>query len=740
MSLVGTYQDRYHTPFGDNDIDGSVRSITITDADSVITGTFKIVGGIHEDTPFRGLIRYREVWFTMEVIDQVHVDFWDALSTNRINRFIIEYRVATVLRFKGVVNFNKTVNSIRNTRFLEGSSKYNQRLTLYATDGIVLLEQVDYRQSDGTPFAGRVTINNFLADIFAYLPSNSTTQDLYLISNMNPNTSVFQNFWVNVQIDRGIYSMPSPNGGYTFMSCWDVLQDFCSGFDYDCYHQADDYVFENRGARINGGSFGRYGLDGILRSEGTFAYFPVSVDNSNRFVLDPDIRKNFAPCGQVIMEYLVSRPENYLLGESFNRDDNVLTDEVIAALPVPVPTATARLRWRGRIQFIPKVVTTPEAGAAYRLVFFFEIKLGSQYYVRDLETPANGYYNNSNYTVPEWTSTAGWYVIPVTNLIILPDHYDLSFYKNFFITTLEIPASLDGATLSVKFGHVLYDETSIAVTTSKVEHWLEGSDLIVKETDNNLEQIVQRDIRIINPTTVLNPRTIKRKCRFGTGVSETSISRLTDTSVPPVNITSFTNDRGTFNLSELVARSIISREFTGDKIFAGSFRSDDEIRDSDIIDYDSIEWVPQRVISDWEKRNVKGVWREYTQGDESGFTLITEDLLLRISEIEGEDPSAGGVIINLSKALAPVAVVLAGAFTSFNVDTVGLPVRDTTGLSTSQIQALIELYPQGGLGMCQLVSGSPVGINQFSWNNSTRTITMGEQIRSGDILIARTWI
>ncbi len=738
MALTWEYETTVKTRTG-GEQPGYSHRVEIIDTQGGVSGDFCGTDeGVRLRTEGRSRSFYQTIQgsslsFTMIIDGDTVVNFIEALANFDEKRFFVKYYRDGLLWFTGVILTEAVTTEYGNKVMREGASVQSGLYTVTAVDGITLLKEIAYNQSDGSAWVGYYTVAEIAGKCLTLMPTANQGQGQIWFTKWAPDTGGGNDFAQNVQIRGNNLFEESRQGGIKFFSCWNVLKIICEHFDIRIYYSFNQYWFEQINARVGGGDIYGYSLAGSPGGAGgSFVASSTAIDCDNRFILDPDRRTRAAPLRTVTTVYDFHIAVNLLAANKWE-NQTAQSDVCFTGLGpnVPITNNTTRLTFKGNIEFITSANSGTTTGWM-RVVFFFKIKLGTQYYSRELK--GTDYFNNyQNFEDEEWTTSAEYYVVPYHAHHIQPNDDGIKLYKPFFITTKHIPQSLDAESLEICFRHELYswdddakEPVLVAPGDVQVEAWLKDGEIKVLDVDDNIVEDTQIVTSILN--TVNNSRNIARELRFSDGPVYGD-TRLVDASLVPVDVTEWTTPEGTYVHYEALARSLMARGMNTQEFFEGSICG--KLTNTELIGYDSKAWIWLQGEYISGKETWVGEWMYLNLGNAAGLSKTTEEVQLTTG-------GPTGITVTGGAGLIPVCRVVYNVQKSIDVDAIGLPVPDTTNWTDDQIAARNEIYKQG-VGMLRYVDGG-TGVDEYYWNNTTRRIILGETTRTGDWTKLRTWI
>lgn len=747
MALTWTFETDTYGPGGD--AFGYQHTIQVIDREGGISGTFCGRNAVlSTNAPSRDIsnvsISSTSLTFDMKIENDTHLSFVNALTDFNERRFVVQYIQSGTfggVMFTGLIFLDEVTITLTNDVRRSGTLSPNGFFTVTAIDGITLLKSVEYNQGalgSELPYRGRATIGTVLSRCFDSLITSGFGQRAVLASNWTSDTGG-TDFFTDTQVSQEILFEEGRQGGYKYKSKYDVIKHICEAFDLRVYIYNNNYTFEQLNARAGGGIINYTWYNLLTFGVTGSGFFPTAqyvVDCNINWRLSPDVRTYKPPLQTSKVIYDVKFLANYLGGETWNSTLSGVVDCTDPLGTVPVPAAdTFRARWAGTIQCIPRITAGGSQEGQYWIVFRFQIKIGTYYWVREVVDNTN-YVQNFRYNAAEWTTTAGYYEHVYEYPITLPDRYDVPFYPTFFITTGYIPAAVDGEEITACFGHELYDSDGNSVSPSDggsgtgVEHILTDSDLIVIDGDDAIVEGVQIDKVIYNGNQVDNSRGTERTIIFSTGPTDATEARLTDDSSPPVTQEQWTGEQGTFTHYELLARTIMARATTTQEFIEGGLKGKFGTGINGNVLYDNKEWVPIRVDYEIDRSFYRGEWWRANVGTAAGLPDTEEEIRL-INRLPNGFGGATG------QPLQPIIYDFIGAYKCVDVDANNMQVPDMTGWTDAQIFARVEVYKQGVGLLYYKFEGTRV--DEWWWDNDNRRICLGEQTRAEDKLVIRVW-
>lgn len=732
MALVWEYETELSRPIGVQT--GYLHRLEIVDTQGGISGTFC---GTDEGVVYRQEGRSRSLWqdiqpasitFTMIIENATHVAFIDGLKQFTEKRFIVRYYRAGQLFFVGVVLADEIVTRFGNNITSLGASNHpHGRYTVTAVDGISLLKEIAYQQDDGLPWLVPATPAEIITRCLQKMPTAGNGQRIAYVTNWTPDTGGGPNFESNVKIHGRNLLEESRQGGYKFFSCYEVLKQLCLHFDMRIYYIYNVYWFEQINTKVTGGSVTLTDFNNIPGGTLSSAGGGNIIDCDRDWRLAEDIRAHKPPLRTVTTFYEFDIAYNVLEGNTWEMQ-TAQSDVCFTGLgPLPITNTETRFTLKGNIEFVYKVNAGTYTGPV-RTVFFFKIKLGTQYFVREL-IDTNYIENYSNFNPQEWTTTAGYWTEPHPHQYIMPQDELIKLYHPFFITSLPIPTSLDAEELEICFRHETYGENNVLIAPGNIQvsATIKDADAKVIDREDNIVEETTIATTVLNSTD--NSKNISRTLLFSDGPVY-SERKMTGLGFNPPDTSAWTIPGiGTFPHYEALARSIMARGMQTQEFLEGAICGPTS---GGPYLYDGKLWIFMRGEYISGKETWAGEWLRLELGNAGALTKITEEVFKETGGPTSFIAGGGGT------GLRPVCRIVTDVQQNINVDSIGLPVPDTTGWTNEQIDARLEVYKQGIWQ--RYVSPGPARVDEWEWDNTNRLIKLGEQTRTGDWTKLRVWV
>lgn len=725
MSLIAQW-DTYRQ-------DGNIRtgnhSIEIMDTQGNLSGEFSIdftSGGFQLTTAGKPKDRWptiqpRSLTFTMQVRTAAQYQLVESIGTSRDSyRFIVTYRRGARPVFVGVILTSGTTFINNAPITINLGTYYDGTFTITAIDGLTMLQRqrVGINPSEfRKKFSGPA---GWFRDIFRYMPTLP-----YLVGA----PFLFQTSWVPDNGDANFidsqtvaadafHDKQARLGESQFMSGWDMLTMFCEAFNMRCVSVYGFYLFQ----QLEDLDAPAYQYDKQFNYIGTNV-LPNYITDLEVDMLEmraPEVTSWEPPIREATVIYKADFNGNLLLGNKF--DLTTATSVCYTDISnVTVKTSLERLRIIGSIEF------TPYAGnysGLVRIIFFMQIKVGSNYYVRDI---TNADYYRPTYGVPQWTTTPGYYYEVYDPLVTMPDEDGRKFYIPIFFSTHRLELAWDDDPLTVCFGYELYgfDENTPADAygyqlTTKAEldlqAFLMDADVAILDQEDNLVEPVEKRVNIVENEN--NEGEISRTILFSSGPNKSSKSRLTDDSTPPVDTIDWTvPGLGTdlhYNIlvKSLLARGIESATFMG-TLLEGPYQETTRLRAC------GAEWVW------WTGRYYHHEHQEFHQGEflrvkvlPSSTSIVEQDKY----DIVERPPVPTRAIAGDPEVVEREVIGITG--NTINADTYNIPMPNTDGWTKEQIRSVVTYNRAGNV---QRYVDPPTNVPMFAWDNANRNFVLPEK-------------
>lgn len=705
-------------------------SIEIIDSQGGLNGSFSIdfENGwelIHGGSPKDRwpTIIPRTLRFTMKVTGSHHYQLVENIGTSRdVSRFIVVYKRGARPVFVGVILTQATTLILGAPIKVDGLTYYDGSFTITAVDGITLLQNQrmnliysDFRHKFNTHWFQRIF------------------QDMPTLPYLVGNPFVFQTSWVpdtgtsnfmeNQSIAEAAFADREnrlSNTIYTkFYSKWQILQAFCEAFNMRCINLYGQYIFQQLEDLTGPG----YSYNKTFDYVGTNNVVSATTDLDADFLTmrAPEITSWSPPIRGSEVIYKPDLNLNLLLGNKFDLEDvtNYCYTDVSN---VTVKTGLERLRIIGSIEFTPYVGTYT---GLLRVVFYFTIKVGSNYYVREIQNTNDWF--RPVYEAPTWQGSAGNYYEIYDQLVTMPDEDGRKFYIPVYFSSHRMETGWDDDPLTFCFGYELYgfDDGNpfgyqlLTKAEIDLQAFLMDLDVAEVDTEDNLVEISDRIVTIEN--NVNNDETISRTILFSTGPNTASKSRITDDSSPPVDTDMWTAPGlGSDKHYNILAKSLAARGVESsvymETVLAGAYQEQTKLRAC------NAEWLW------WTGTYYQTQHQEFHKGE-----------FLRIKVI----PPSASIVENdrfdiverppvPTKALAggpyPAEIEITGITGStINADTYNIPMPNTEGWTDEMIRSVVTYNRSGNI---QRYKDPPTILNQFAWDNDNRNFVLAENSQS----------
>jgi len=548
----------------------SRHSIEIIDTGGSINGTFDIDfeqgfvltdGGKPKDR--WPTIQPRSLRFSMKVLYENHYRLAKAIGTStKITRFIVIYKRSGRVNFVGLILTEGTTLTEGAKHKVDGLLIRDGVFTITAVDGITLLQgETIFLSGDNVPR----TFRSWFREIFRNMPTLSylASRPFRFQTSWVPDTGS-ENFMENQAVASGAFLKGQlRQGGQEPLTKWDMLVMFCETFNMRCFSSNGYYIFQQL-ENLDGVM---YVYDQVFNPQGTtapqFLFSQTVGDNATGTGLEmraPEVTSWVPPIRGARVVYKADFNPNLLLGEKY--DLSVATSECKEDVStVPVKTGLERLRIIASLEYT--LVQGSYAGQV-RVVFNFVIKVGANYYVREVLPTGN--WRHPQYQTPEWTTTPGFYQEYVEFLNVLPGEDLLKFYIPIFFSTARLDIGWDDDPFTMCLSWIAYgfddvDPQGYQLLTKQeldMQVFLDDLDVAVLDVENNLVEPVERIVELENE--VENQEIIERTIYFSSGPNAGSISRITDDSRPPISTLEWTAPGlGTGLHYNILAKSLASR-------------------------------------------------------------------------------------------------------------------------------------------------------------------------------------
>jgi hypothetical protein len=656
--------------------------------------------------------------FTMKVTGAHHYQLVQNIGSSRkANRFIVIYKRGAHINFVGVILTEGTTLVLRAPITINASTFYDGSFIITAVDGLTFLQE--QYGSLGAEIQKKFT--SIFRGVFMHMPT---------LSYLRPSPFIFQTTWVpdtgtanfidNQAVADIVFTRIARLGGRESPTAWETLTYMCEAFNMRLYSAGGFYVFQ----QLEGAGDSGIGTIGYAYNT-NFAYTGIrlfGVSSETVVLRAPEITSWTPPVREARVIYKANFNPNLLIGNKF--DLSTATSLCYTDVStVPIKTGLERLRIIGSIEFTPYSGTYE---GLLRVIFYFTIKIGSNYFVRDLLNPND--LLRPTYTVPEWTTTPGYYYEVYDPLVTMPAENERKFYIPVFFSTLRLETAWDDDPLTFCFGYELYgfDDSFpygyqlLTKAELDLQAYLDDLDVAVLDQENNLVEPVERVVTLTNDTD--NSKKITRTIYLSTGPNKGAQGRITDDSSPPVDTINWTAPGlGTdlhYNIlvKSLLARGIEAQTWMG-TLVEGPYQTIGQLQAC------GARWIW------WTGRYFVDEHQEYHQGEflqvsrlEAPSGSITEEDLYDIVE-RPPVPTR-----SMAGGPHPAEIEITGITGStINADTYNIPMPDTTGWTDEQIRSVVIYNRSGNI---QRYKDPPTILNEFAWDNANRNFVLAENSQS----------
>ncbi len=432
--------------------------------------------------------------------------FYEDLKLAQEDRFTIVVSQGPDVKFVG--------NIVHNGMRKEDSNHPTPKVILYAADGLEKFKTIDYALSNGTLYDGNVwvPIRTHLQRIFNLLDSRDffgaaqgvlVTSDLY-DSQMNATADNFD----QINVSNQVFLKKTDNDTKP-VNCYEALDIICRITQTRLIPIDGFFVFESINVRSEGGTFKRWWYTIDMSPNGSIDYDSTNVEITNLPVSPargPTLRiregdeLQYPPIRTVRVRYEHGTGQDFLHGKlwDFTGEPGALFTGLGVA---PVPDDVTRFKFQGTIEILPKWDSGPADTNRYRIIFYFYIKIGTQYYERLLPTGEPEFLVGS-YQKETWTSTGppaidpdgtGEFALAYPGPISQDRDDERRIPLHFEILSFPIPETLDGQDIDVGIRFSLYDQDSNLVPEAPLTIRIQledGQFLIVDQENSKVEKSV----------------------------------------------------------------------------------------------------------------------------------------------------------------------------------------------------------------------------------------------------------
>lgn len=676
-------------------------------------GGFELRDGGKSGKDLWPIIQPKSLRFTMRVENIFHEQFIKEIgSATDSSVFTVTYKRGVRTLFVGVILTEGVTYLDHGDILVDGARKKYGAFVVTAVDGLTLLQNKTFLFS---LINTRKTLIEWIVQAFEDMPTfNKLVSNPFLFQTSWVPDTGSANFVLNQSVNaRVFFESIKRTGGLEFPSQWDVLSEICKTFNMRLRNVYGFYFFQQI-ENLDATSY-LYNKSGGYVGTNNIPSYVQDPDTDFLYLIAPHVQTWTPAVREAKVNYFFNFNPNLLDGFKFQSTSYAESCATDVSL-VSIKNDETRLRIIGSIEYTP-IITGEFTGQA-RPVFWLKIKVGNQYFARDLVTSGN--YFHYQYATEEWTTTeTKYYIIPT--LITLPDSDLKKFYLPVYFSTLYMDQALDNEQLTICFGHELYDEddTKLFETSIAVEAILDELDVSAIDRENQVVEPVAIETVLTNPAP--NERSISREIYFSTGPNGSSGNRITDDSSPPVDTVDWTlpglgSDVHYVQLTKsLMSRGIESQTWMN-TIVRGAYQDLNRLRAC------GAEWIW------WGGRYYHDQHMEHHQGDffaskvfPVSFEAETEDKFDFVERpTKPTDPIGGRG--------EPVEREITGITSNrINADTYKIPMPDTTNWSHDQIRNIVT-YNQGG--NIRKYTENPTIENEYMFDSATRDFVLGENSRA----------
>ena len=702
-------------------------SIEIIDTQGSNAGTFDIDfeqgfvltdGGKPKDR--WATIKPKSLRFTMKVTTQAHKALARNIGTSTdISRFIIIYRRGARPAFVGII-LTEATTLIENRPFLvNGVETLDGIFSITAVDGITLLQN---QQFSIFPSTFRRKFNTYwFFNIFRDMPTKP-----YLVgapflfqTSWVPDTGT-ANFLESQTLAHDAFNSFRLNGN-RFISKWDLLMMFCEHFNMSCQFQYGFYVFR----QLEDLEAPAYQYNQAFQYIGTnnLVSYVQDLETDMLNMMSPEVTTWEPPIASAKVIYKADFNPNLLLGNKF--DLSLVSSYCYNDIStVTVKTSLERIRVIGSIEFTPKLGSYT---GLLRVVFYFTIKVGSNYYVRDI---TNTDWYLPTYGAPQWQASAGNYYQVYDQLIVLPDENLRKFYIPVYFSSLRLELPWDDDNFSMCFGWEAYgfDESTpgsefgyqlLTKAEVDIEAYLQDLDVSILDSENNLVEPVERVVEL--PGLATNLQEVERTIYFSSGPNSGSASRITDDSTPPNDTENWTVPKlGTDLHYNILVKSLLARGLQAttfmETVVEGPYQ---DIALLNACGATWLWWGGQYYI-DQQQEYHKGEFMQLSI-DAPSSSIIENDKYDIVERPPTPTKALGGAPPVVEREVTGITG------NTINADTYSIPMPDTTGWTDLMIRSIVTYNAHGNPGRYK---DPPTIQNEFAWDNANRNFVLAENSRA----------
>lgn len=655
------------------------------------------------------IIQPKSLRFTMKVTRADQKAFIRAIGTSTdSSRFTVVYKRGQRPVFAGVI-LTEAVTYIENPDIMIDGIRYKDgAFVVTAVDGITLLQKITYSE---TLIQKREPFIYYIAYALSRMPTASLLlpNSILLQTSWIPDTGT-ANFALNQSVaTRVFFEAVNRLGGLQFPTLWDLINDICIGFNMRCRTAYGYYFFQQLDDLSANGYL--YNMSGALVGTQNIVSQVQDLESDMLTLRNPHVETYSPPIKEARALYNFKFNSNLANGYKF--ESNVYTETCYNNIStVSIKNDRTRLRVIGSLEYTP-IVTGGHTGQV-RAVFWLKIKVGLQYFARDLVVPGQYFYYQ--YKPTEWTTTETKYYIIGDALATLPESSDNKFYIPIYFSTLPLDEALDNEQLSICFGHELYDTDNVKIFESAVATIaiLDDLDITAIDQENNVVERTSIETKITNPAP--NEKRIDREIFFSTGPNKSSDNRITDDSVPPVDTINWTvPNQGTDTHYVQLTKSLMSRGMQAQTwmqtVVAGAYQ--DLLR----LNACGAEWIW------WSGKYYHSEHQEFHKGEFLQIKVLPVGLTPEEQDIfdvleRPPVPTRGDAGNNVAE------IEITGITGStINADTYNIPMPDTIGWTDEQIRSVVIYNRSGNI---QRYKDPPTILNEFAWDNANRNFVLAE--------------
>lgn len=593
-------------------------------------------------------------------------------------------------------------------------------LTITATDGLADLKNYEFKVLPNIPYTRRDKVTEFLKLLFSYLPTfdlyNNPRQwspDFPAINQVNDHEMHIDVFadgmdervspFEQAYLDGEIF-FDREEDTNVFMSCYEVLERILTTFDLRLYTRGR-LIFEswNSLSEYSEGNVFRHSFyyADLSFSSGQWRRSTDTVENHCRRVYEGGTITMLSPLRQVKINYHHTKGTNYLFDHRWMFD----LGSGLQCFPIPrLPRLGDKpLRFRFLVNIHSFILQNRQRFTENsRLVFFFTIQFGDNYYVRE----SAPYMAKSETDNGYWTKDAGTYMVGSVGRIPIDPReapiQELKYTDDIEIISTEIPADASGEEARVCLEVRMYNVFGNEMNFSQYPFVVQGDriNLSFINEEDVLAESVTRSLTVVN--NVENTFDYERDIYMGDGPSDASPHRITLDQRGEELTQSWSSEKiPSAPLYEWLAHSLAARRSAVTRFKEGQIEMGYAFQK--VISYEGMRLAP--VIGRYHTRSqiMQGEWADIRTSLGTSSEVIQED-------IQKLRPVTGSSLPNTYHA-DQISTIQRGPLSVIIPDT---DLSDIIDLPVEEQRKIVHQYKNGVRMMLTYDSEGPQkSINEF---------------------------